>query len=473
MPTTRLNRTPRLVQCAGILLVLLVASGCQSGVGPLARWQMARDGVLAPPPTEAEVGDTRGALARLLQPEKASTTVDPEVARAGTIEDPNINAKVAKPDPETQAELDSALKLYKEGKLSEAERILSRIDRWKIHSTERMIGNEPSPGPGISFSNIGPESSTSRPALFGTKRQKHAPWGERVLFYLGESQYRQGKLTAANNTFSKLATTYPYSPYLEQVALREYAIANEWLEATDPSSPPEKREKWGDRFNGRLPLVDVRGHALQVLEHVRHHDPQGKLADVAVMRIADFYFDQGSYEEASTYYDQLISDHPKSPLLRRAHLRGIEAKLKAYVGPEYDAVGLEEAHKLISRTMSVFPDRDEQTSEFLSKSLDLINDQQAEITFQRGEFYRQTGYPGAAELNYAEVRARWPASPWAALAKEQLELIAKAPRKEVLPSKIMTTPGAPDPYSGGGGMGSMLGSPGGSGSGGFGSGVGQ
>ena len=45
---------------------------------------------------------------------------------------------------------------------------------------------------------------------------------------------------------------------------------------------------WYARFNGRLPLVDTqRQRPGQVLEHVRHHDPTGPLADDAVLRIAD------------------------------------------------------------------------------------------------------------------------------------------------------------------------------------------
>jgi outer membrane protein assembly factor BamD (BamD/ComL family) len=164
---------------------------------------------------------------------------------------------------------------------------------------------------------------------------------------------------------------------------------------------------------------------------------------------------KGNYEEAALYYDQLISDDPKSPFLLQAHIKTIDARLKSYAGPQYDPAGLEDAKKLIQKTMVTFPERDQATSEFLVKSLELIEQEMAAITYEHGEFYRKTGYPGAAELSYAEVRARWPKSPYADLAKKQLAVIAKTPRKEVLPSKIMTTPGAADPYSNGNTAGSM------------------
>ena len=50
------------------------------------------------------------------------------------------------------------------------------------------------------------------------------------------------------------------------------------------------------------------------------------------------------------------------------------------------------------------------------------------------------------------------------LAKAQLEKVAKMPRKETLPSRMMSLPGSTDPIIGGGGaggMGAMGGSPGG------------
>ena len=43
------------------------------------------------------------------------------------------------------------------------------------------------------------------------------------------------------------------------------------------------------------------------------------------------------------------------------------------------------------------------------------------------------------------IAQRWPESPWAAKSKVQLAALAKAPRKAILPSRIMTLPGSGDP----------------------------
>ncbi len=450
-------------RAAWLAPIVLLATGCTTG-GPLARWRIADDHVLARAPSDEEVGDSRGLMARMLTPEHGSRTVDSDVVRAGTANDSRFTRpKAAAPDDQTQAEVQSALALFDEGKLDDAERQLSRLERWKVRA------NLPKVGAGIPFKEMDTRSLVGG-SLLGSKsgesdiadmRRARAPWSETVLYYLAETQYRQGKLVAANDTFAKLATSFPGTQYLDKVAEREYAIGTTWLAAVAPDAPADKREKWGDRFNGYLPMVDVTGHAIQVLEHVRHHDPTGPLADDAAMRIADFHFENGDFEEAAVYYDQLMEEHPKSPLLRAAHLKSVESKLKAYAGPEYDTSGLDQARQLIRRTELMFPERRASTGEFLDHSLELINDQEAEIAFRRGEFYRKTGYPGAAELCYGEVKARWPKSEWARQANEQMAVLAKMPRKEVLPSKIMTAPGSQDPFSQGMSSGTMSASPGG------------
>jgi TolA-binding protein len=432
----------------------------------MARWRMARDHVIAPAPTDEEVGDTRGLMARMLTPEKGPKTVDDALHRASL-----DGGGPVKLDPEVEKDYKDALKLYKDGRLAEAEQIFARLDKQKNRgAAPPFLGNI---GRKQQDDSAGWTNSLGRD--LGTPwRRTSSGLGEDVLFLLAETQFRQGKLVAANDSYNKLAATYTGTKYLGEIAAREYQIADLWLKAVDPDSPPKYREKPGDRLNGYLPLIDVTNNALSVLEHVRQHKVDGPFADDAVMRIADFHFKAGNFDEASVYYDQLIEDETQShsPLLLDAHVRSIDSKIKAYVGPEYDSAGLESAVKLIRKTMTAFPERDEATDKFLMNALYHITDQQAEITFRRGEFYRKTGYPGAAEFCYAEVRSRWPQSEWAAKSQEQLAVVAKAPRREVLPSKIMTAPGAPDPVAaanaGMGGMGGIGGMNGMTGMGGMG-----
>ena len=112
--------------------------------------------------------------------------------------------------------------------------------------------------------------------------------------------------------------------------------------------------------------------------------------------------------------------------------------------------------------MTSFPDR-QASYEKLYHTLDVINDQEAERCFMVGAYYKRVGKVPSAEYYFGKLPQRWPNSPWAVKAKTELAQLAKMPRKPSVPSKIMTTPGALDPYYSAGPMGGMGGMGGGMG----------
>ena len=421
------------------------------------------DKAIAPPPTVEESGDDRGPLSRLFLPEfnPARSNSDPSLVKASTTSEETRIEFQKKNDQDTEREFDAAQALFDAGDYTAAEKAFARIEKQQnSDAVTQMYGSNLKSGVSVNDQNpLNKQSAEGNWIRDAGKnlispfrnRKAHTVWGEKALFFLAESQFRQGKLVNANDSFVKLMVNYPGTRFRDEVVKREYEIALTWLDSVDPNSPPEKRGSFSDHFNGRLPFVDVSGTALQVLEHVRHHDPDANApyGDDAVKRIADYHYQYGHWEEASTHYDQLIADHPKSEFLQYAYSRSIDSKLKAYYGPDYDVSGLDKANTQIEQMARLFPERTAETRETLSRSTDLINDQNAEITYRRGEFYQQTGYPGAAEFCFGEVKARWPSSEWANKAAAKLDLIAKAPRKIVEPSRIMTLPGAADPYANG------------------------
>jgi len=408
-------------------LALLMACGCQAGTGPIARWRMATDPLMKDP-SKGEMSDDRGLMARWLAPgsAKGSGVKPPPPTTIVEGSDGWSPGKPEPPDPVVEAEFKAAEQLYQRGKLAEAEEAFARIAR---------VRKETWPG-------------------------------ERAQFYLAETQYQRGRLVAANDSYVKLVTTYPGTRFLEKSVDREYTIGLKWLATHEGSGKPEDRLPASARTTGGLPLVDTGGFALAALEHVRQHDPTGPLADDALMRIADYHYNIADYDTAAEYYDQLIQNDPKSPFLQRAHMASIDAKMKAYIGPEYDGSGLEQAKATIKQTMAAFPERQVTTGDELYHKLDLIADQKAERAFTTAAYYKSAGAIDSAEYYYGMVPKRWPKSPWAAKAKTELAQLAKAPRKTILPSKIMSRPGSNDPFAGSmNGMGANMGGMGGMGSG--------
>jgi outer membrane protein assembly factor BamD (BamD/ComL family) len=282
--------------------------------------------------------------------------------------------------------------------------------------------------------------------------KKGTPWGEKAQFWLAESQFRLQNYVRANDSYELLIKKYPGTEYVDKLVAREYQIAQFWLSGEDPKAKPPD---WKAHFDGRMPWVDTSGYAVKALDHVRLHDPQGPLADDAALRTADHYHMVGDYEAAALYYDQLIAEHPKSEYRERAQLSSIDAKMKGYIGPEYDISGLEQARDTIKKTMAEFPER-QATAEGLYHTLDLIRDQEAERAYTTGLYYMRARKPISAEYQFGLVMANWPNSKWAGEAKKEMAKVAKMPRVASVPSKIMTTPGAMPNGAAGGMLGGMM-----------------
>jgi outer membrane protein assembly factor BamD (BamD/ComL family) len=405
-----------------ILLLLVCCGGCQSIVNPISQWRAAYDGNLVKGPTKEEMADasspsdSQNLFERWITPRMSPASNSNAKSSSTLILGSDGWRPIAKPapNPKADAEYQSALKLFQQGNLAEAENQFAKI----------------------------------------AKSRKGTPWGENAQYYLAETQYQRKKYFYAHDNFELLHKDYPATEYLDKLVSREFAIAHLWMAQDDPKTPKPEQIPWTGRFDGSRPLLDTQGYALKALEHVRHNDPSGPLADDAALEIAEFYMKRADYESAALYYDQLIADFPKSPFLQKAQHAAIDARMKAYLGPDYDTSGLEKARVLVRKTMDAFPER-QASFEGLYHTLDVINDAEAEKTFRIGTHYKKIGKVASAEFYYGKIPQRWPSSPWAVKAKGELAQLAKMPRKPSKPSKIIMQPGASDPYYSAGPMGAM------------------
>jgi TolA-binding protein len=410
---------------APFFLLPFLCSGCQTFVSPISAWRAAYDRGLTRGISKDEMADVSGAadsqnfMDRWLTPRRGPISSS-NSSGSTLVLGSNGWRPVTKPpkDPKAEAEFQAALRLFQQGKLAEAEKEFARI----------------------------------------AKNRKGSTYGETGQYYLAETQFQMKKYVSAHDSFEKLHADYPATDFLDKLVSREYEIAHRWLKQNDSKLPPDQVIPWYGRFTGTLPLIDTAGYAVKALEHVRHNNPTGELADDAAMEIADFYLKHRDYESASIYYEQFLSDHPKSPLLQQVLHSAIEARMKAYLGPEYDGSTLEKARELVKRNMQSFPEQ-QASFEKLYHTLDLVNDAEAEKTFKDGMYYKRAGKVASAEFYLGKIPQRWPNSPWAVKAKTELAKLAKLPRKPSKPSKIIIPPGFSDPFGGGGmngmGMGPM------------------
>jgi outer membrane protein assembly factor BamD (BamD/ComL family) len=418
-----------------VALLPLLSAGCQSFSSPLSSWRAAYDGGLIRPISSEEMadasnsGNTQNLFDRWITPRRPATgtgAADGSAPSTLILGSDGWRPVAKKPnDPKADAEVEAAKKLFEQGRFADAEK---------------------------SFAEI-------------AKNRKGTPWGETAQYYLGESQFQQGKYFYAHDSFELLHSVYPATDYREKLVAREYEIAHVWNRQIDPKTPREKLIPWYHRFDGGLPIIDTSGYALKALEHVRHNDPTGEFADDAAIEIAEYYMKHHDYESGAIYYEQFMNEYPKSPLLQQVQHAAIDARLKGYLGPDYDASGLEKARELVKKTLATFPEQ-EATYEGLYHTLDVINNAQAEKYFNTGSYYKRVNKVASAEYYFGFIPQRWPGSPWATKAKVELAQLAKMPRTQSKPSKIMIPPGSTDAFgTGGGGGGGMGGGMGGMGGG--------
>ena len=403
------------VAAAGALLG--GGSGCQS-MGILDVWRAGMDKSMIHPITDEEAGSQGTLMQRWLRPRKASVATATAGKGSGLVLGPGgLKPPTIPPNPKAESEFRKGEKLFRQGKFEEAEPIFAKL----------------------------------------AKDYKGLPWGEKGQFYLAQSYYEHGKLMKAYDAYNQLMVDNNVSEYVDKVTAKLYAIARTWLASIDPKAKPEDKLPFQAHFDGRAPVFDQAGFAIQALEKIQQYDPTGPLADVALITMADYYMQKGDYEAAAMHYDELIASHPKSQFLQRAQQGAIEAYMNSYMGPGYDISGLEKARERIRQTLKNFPERPASSQDKLIHTLDVINDAEAQKDYSTAEFYDRTGNVPSAEFYYGKVTQRWPQSEWAAKSKTKLADLAKKPRKSSLPSMIQ--PALIDPFAsvGSGSIGSPFG----------------
>jgi outer membrane protein assembly factor BamD (BamD/ComL family) len=156
-------------------------------------------------------------------------------------------------------------------------------------------------------------------------------WGERAQYHLAECQYQQKRYFAALSSFERLHTEYPATGYIDDVVRREYEIGQLWMTQLDQQTPANKKLPWFARIDGRLPLFGTRKFALEALEHVRHNDPTGPLADDAAVEIADYYMKRNEFDTAAQYYALILAEYPKSPRCLYARRAAFHARIRSFI----------------------------------------------------------------------------------------------------------------------------------------------
>ncbi len=243
---------------------------------------------------------------------------------------------------------------------------------------------------------------------------------EQATFFEGESYFFADRYVQANRAFEKLIAQYSGSSFLDRAEERRYVISKYWLELSENGPMLALNDPKRPRFN-------VAGEARRVLHNIRLDDPTGKLSDDATFELANAFLKSGRYYEAADTYEDLRRNYPGSKYLFNSHMLELEARLKSYNGPSYDATPLEKSEQLIRTIVRQFPKESQENVKVLEQQAALVNNQLAQRGFELGRYHERRGENRAAQLCYASVAEKYPDTIYSSSIDEKIEQVASLP----------------------------------------------
>lgn len=242
------------------------------------------------------------------------------------------------------------------------------------------------------------------------KRNRAAPDRDRGLFLLAEAYYQYGDRTRAFYHLDELMDLHGESRLYYPALEKQYQIADRYLRG------------YKNRLFG-IPLIGAHEDGVEMLFRIQDRAPGSPLAERALLRTADYYYDNAQYDLAADVYGAYARRYPRSPLLPRVQLRRAFASLAQFRGLNYDATPLIEAKAQLQTLHAAYPQMAEE--ENVAAVIERINSTLAAKLYHTADFYVRTHKPRAAAYHYRYLIGRYPQSREAEQAGRRLERLPK------------------------------------------------
>ena len=223
----------------------------------------------------------------------------------------------------------------------------------------------------------------------GTRRD---PDRDVALYLASGALAAEGDGLKAFFYLDELLDTYPGSDLYYAAAERQYHIADAGL----------------DRATRGFDLLPntIDNDSLEMLFRVQQRVPGSELAERALLRSADHYFEAGDYDFAEDAYTVFAERFPRSPDLPRARLRQAWSNLLQYEGPRYDPTPLLDAGQQFEQFAARYPELWE--GEDLAEVRAYVDQQLAEKQAIQAAYYDRVDKEGSAELMRRRLARTFP-----------------------------------------------------------------
>ncbi len=240
----------------------------------------------------------------------------------------------------------------------------------------------------------------------------HRPEG---LFYAAETEImavelkpKGGDLIKAYEWLEELLEGWHGTELGERAIRKEIIIAELFLYKN------RKQKVW----RGLL-WLSAHEEALKILDKIIDDWARDTpVAEQALRLKADYHYGRGEFDEAEEAYARLVRDFPRGRYHKFALLRSGESAFARFPGVLFDSADLVEAEVYFTDYQQRFPQ--ESNDHGIPQKLNRIRESQAQKEYLVGRYYERTRAIDAAAYYYRLVLHKWPATTWAAEARNRL-----------------------------------------------------
>ncbi len=237
------------------------------------------------------------------------------------------------------------------------------------------------------------------------RHNKANPLAPEVLLLRGDAYNAMGAKYTALFAYEDLLDNYPTTPLYGPCLRREYNIACAFLRG------------YKRKFLG-LRILPVNGDALELLRRIQDRQRGSPLAELAGIRVADYYYSDSRFNRAFQSYQDFLRRYPYSQFVVKATIMEVQCLLATFRGVKFDLTPLRNAEAQLESLTQNYPHFAQilQVKALEERIYQIEGHKELEIA----EFYIRFSKPGAARYYYNRVINDWPDTQWAKTAKNEL-----------------------------------------------------
>lgn len=239
------------------------------------------------------------------------------------------------------------------------------------------------------------------------ERYPESAEAEEALIASARNYLAAGEYSLCRDQLEELRRRYVHPTYLDLVGQVEVALARGYLE--------------GKGEGGTFQLKSRVRKAKAIFGHVLMEDPEGRWADDALLGMGQCEEALGLWDQAIDEYKKLLARYAGSELRGEADGRIAYCIMRRDPKPEYTESEAKEVLRRIAQAKDdVHAGDTDLDLAALEENERMLNSRMAEKRFEQARFYAINGHYRAAEVYYELIKSRYPETPWAKKAEEEL-----------------------------------------------------